>query len=872
MQGGIESSDSAPGGAPRGAPGARSGGARRAKRRLGPEGIAERLRSEEPWKGRIVHWRHAAARPGRTRPWPSALDPRLVDVLQRRGVAEPYAHQAEAIERALAGEDVLVATPTASGKTVCYTAPVLQALLESGGAARALFLYPTKALSQDQTVGLTALVEELIEHHGDSSGAQDWHAFTYDGDTPPSVRRTLRDRGHMVLTNPYMLHQGILPNHAKWAELFRDLRYIVVDEVHTLSGVFGSSVANVLRRLVRIARHYGADPRFLASSATVADPRGHAARLFGRDVSIVDEDASPAGKRIFGVVEPPVVNPVAGLRANALEMARDLAREVAGPGHQSIFFCGRRTAVEVLTRYLKEGASRMGLKPSEIRGYRGGYLPDMRREIEAGLKSGEVKVVVSTNALELGVDIGALDVAVLVGYPGSQASFWQRAGRVGRRGKASLVLQIARSEPVDQFLVHHPEYLFDAPREKLGVDPDNLVLLSEHVKCAAFELPFHGAEAEGGGELVLDREPEFEEAPHVPEILDYLAEESGFLHRRDETWYWMADAYPAQDVSLAGGDIDNVLILEMGTERAIGETDRESSITTVHEGAIYQVQGVTWRVERFDYANRRAYVTEVESDYYTDAQTDTEVRVLRLEERVGRTLAAPADEAPVPAGSAAAPAVSDYEAWRGEVHVTTVATIFKKIRFYTRENVGAGDIHLPAEELDTEAFVLTLSEESASALGLEGGDRGSAWRALGELVRRVAPLFVRCQPSDLGLSSHVKSPHFGMPTIFLYDRVQGGVGLAELLFQAHRELFRAALDVVTRCSCELGCPACVGPVAEVGPQGKAVAMRLLEHLAGGAQPEGRDPESGMADEDDGGWDAAEDVHGQMPRGAATEGL
>ena len=703
-----------------------AGGERRARgARRGVEGIVERLQTEVPWKQRLVHWRTAEARPGRTLPWPTELDSRLVEVFQSRGILEPYAHQALAIEAALRGEDVLVATPTASGKTVCYTAPVLQSLLESEGSSRAIFLYPTKALSQDQTVGLTGLVEELIERYPES-GAKDWHAFTYDGDTPPAIRRTLRDRGHMVLTNPYMLHQGILPNHAKWAELFRDLRYVVVDEVHTLSGVFGSSVANVLRRLMRIARHYGATPKFLASSATIADPRAHAERLFGRSVTVIDEDASPAGKRIFGVYEPEIVNSIAGLRANALEEARELAREVTGPKHQTIFFCARRTAVEVLTRYLKENAQRLGLKPSEIHGYRGGYLPNMRREIETGLKNGRIKVVVSTNALELGVDIGALDVAVLVGYPGSQASFWQRAGRVGRRGKPSLVIQIARSEPVDQFLVHHPEYLFEAPREKLGVDPDNLVLLSEHVKCAAFELPFHAQEDEDGEEQ-LHGEPEFGPAPHVPEILDYLSDESGFLHRRQDTWYWMADAYPAQDVSLAGGDIDNVLILEAGTERAIGETDRESSITTVHEGAIYQVQGVTWRVERFDYHNRRAYVKEVESDYYTDAQTDTEVRVLRLESRLMR---------------------EDHSAWRGEVHVTTVATLYKKIRFYTRENVGSGDIALPPEELDTEAFILTLTEDAVDELGLAGGDRGSSWRALGDLLRRVAPLFIRCQPSE----------------------------------------------------------------------------------------------------------------------------
>ncbi len=854
----------------------RAGGERRARGagRRGVEAIVERLQNEVPWKQRLVHWRTAEARPGRTMAWPAQLDPRLVEVFQSRGILEPFAHQAQAIEAALRGEDVLVATPTASGKTVCYTAPVLQSLLESGGSSRALFLYPTKALSQDQTVGLTALVEELIERYPDS-GAKDWHAFTYDGDTPPAVRRTLRDRGHMVLTNPYMLHQGILPNHAKWAELFRDLRYVVVDEVHTLSGVFGSSVANVLRRLQRIARHYGADPKFLASSATIADPRAHAERLFGRKITVIDEDASPAGKRIFGVYEPEIVNPIAGLRANALEEARELAREVTGPGHQTIFFCARRTAVEVLTRYLKENAQRLGLKPSEIRGYRGGYLPNMRREIESGLKDGKIKVVVSTNALELGVDIGALDVAVLVGYPGSQASFWQRAGRVGRRGKPSLVIQIARSEPVDQFLVHHPEYLFEAPREKLGVDPDNLVLLSEHVKCASFEMPFHAQEDEDGEEE-LAGEPEFGTAPHVPEILDYLSDESGFLHRRQDTWFWMADAYPAQDVSLAGGDIDNVLILEAGTERAIGETDRESSITTVHEGAIYQVQGVTWRVERFDYHNRRAYVTEVESDYYTDAQTDTEVRVLRLESRLMRTrsaVAAASGRSPEPLEVGVTDEAlkdEDHSAWRGEVHVTTVATLYKKIRFYTRENVGSGDIALPPEELDTEAFILTLSEATADDLGLAGGDRGTSWRALGELMRRVAPLFIRCQPSDLGLSAQVKSPHFGEPTIFLYDRVQGGVGLGELLFGAHRAMFVAALDVVTRCSCEIGCPACVGPVAEVGPRGKETVIRLLEHLGQGPAPEPASPE--VDGETDGPSTSDEAEFGPLPRGAATEGL
>ncbi|MEW6072363.1 MAG: DEAD/DEAH box helicase [Planctomycetota bacterium] len=782
------------------------GGERRARRRAAEGGAAERivraLREDPALSGRIAAWERRPARPGRTVPWPAALHPDLVRLLALQGTPAPWEHQARAIELALAGRDVLVTTPTASGKTLAYTAPVLQRLLESDGAARSLWMFPTKALSQDQSRSLNALIAAL---------GRDWHSFTYDGDTPPSVRRTLRDRGHVVLSNPWMLHQGILPNHGKWAELFRDLRYVVIDEVHTLSGVFGSSVANVLRRLVRIARHYGSDPRFLLSSATLRDPAAHGERLIGRAVEVVDEDASPAGEKILGVYEPPLVDRVAGLRANALEEVRRLAPVLCGPNHQTIVFCNRRTAVEVLTRYLKEAAETLGLAPAEIRGYRGGYLPLLRREIETGLKDGSVKVVVSTNALELGIDIGRLDVAVLVGYPGSQASFWQRAGRVGRRGGASLTVLVARSDPVDQYLAAHPDYLFGAARERIELDPDNLVILSEQIKCAAFELPFRTGAA---GEV-----RDFGPSPHVAGILDYLATESELLVRRregtEDAWYWAADAYPAQDVSLAGHQPDNVLVFDAESGKAIGEIDREHSITTVHDGAIYQVEGETWKVERFDYENRRAYARAVPSDYFTEAETDTEVRVLRLEERMGR----------------AADVEEGWSVWRGEVHVTTVAALYKKIRFYTRENVGAEDIHLPPEELDTETFVLTLADSTAATLGLTLGNRAAAWRGVGRLLRRVAPLFVRCQPGDLGLSTEIRSRHFRHPAIFLYDRVPGSVGLGSALFREHGELVRAALDVVGHCACAQGCPACVGTVEEVGALGKETARAVLAHLA-----------------------------------------
>ncbi|MEX1024359.1 MAG: DEAD/DEAH box helicase [Planctomycetota bacterium] len=789
----------------------RRGGERHRRTRAagGVEGIVERLRADPELGPAFAAWHTEPARPGRVEDLPARLHPALRAVLERRGMTTLYEHQVRAIDAALDGQDVLVATPTASGKTLTYTLPVLQSLLESDGGARAIWMFPTKALAQDQSSSFNAWIEDLD---------RPWHSFTYDGDTPPSIRRTLRDRGQVVLTNPWMLHTGILPNHGKWSQLFRGLEYVVVDEVHTLSGVFGSSVANVFRRLLRLARHYGANPRFLLSSATVRNPAEHARALLGRDVTVIDQDASPAGKKIFGVFEPPLLDKIAGLRANALEECRRLAPLVCGPNHQTIFFTNRRVSVEVLTLYLKEAAPNLGLEPDEIRGYRGGYLPLLRREIEQGLKSGAVRVVISTNALELGVDIGALDVCVLVGYPGNQASFWQRAGRVGRRGGTSLAVLVARSDPIDQFLAQHPDWLFRAPRESLTLDPDNLVILSEQLKCASFELPFEVRD--GVGPL------DFGDSEHVPGILDYLAEESGLLVRRPlpngARWYWAADAFPAESVSLAGNEPDNVLIFDLDTKKAIGEIDREASITSVHEGAIYQVQGETYKVETFDYENRRAWCKKLDSDYFTEAETDTEVRVLRLEERRGR----PA----LPAQDALAAERDDWSVWRGEVHVTTVATLYKKVRFYTRESVGIEDIHLPPEEIDTEACVFTLHEQCAEAWGLTGGDRSPAWRGVGRMLRRVAPLFVRCSPSDLGLATESRSKHFGAPAIFLYDRVPGSVGLGTRLFAECTALLQAALDVVSGCACLQGCPACVGPVEEVGALGKETVQAVLGHM------------------------------------------
>jgi len=802
------------GGAPE--PGLDRGGSRRARHARTIEEVVAGLQADPELRDSFRHWRDIPPRVTDVLPFPARLHPALVTMLRAQGFEGLYSHQVEAIEAALAGRDVLVTTPTASGKTLAYTLPVMQGLLESDGAARSLWLFPTKALSQDQSSALNARIEKLDKP---------WHSFTYDGDTPPSVRRTLRERGHVVLTNPWMLHQGILPNHAKWADLFAALQYVVIDEVHTLAGVFGSNVAGVLRRLVRIARHYGSDPKFLLSSATVRDPRAHALALTGREVELIDQDGSPAGKRVFGVYDPPLVNPVAGLRKNALEEARRIARNVCGPGHQTIFFCNRRTSVEVLTRYLKEGAHAMGLEPEEVRGYRGGYLPDLRRTIENDLREGRVRIVITTNALELGVDIGSLDVCVLVGYPGTQASFWQRVGRAGRRGKTSLAVLIARSDPIDQYLCAQPEYLFEAPRERLGLDPDSPMILSEQLKCAAFELPFQSTPGPDGRAVVEGFGP----SPHVADILDYFAEESGFLHKTGDTWYFTQDAYPAQDVSLAGNEPDNVIVFDAESGDAIGEIDREGSITAVHEGAIYQVEGETWKVERFDYENRRAYARAVASDYFTDAQTETEVRVLRLEERGLRKRA----KAPEEGGE-------DFAIWRAEVHVTTLATLYKKIRFYTRENLGAEDIVLPPEEMDTDAFVLTISNESLAEL-MESADlvadRGATWFSLGGLLKRVAPLFLRCRSGDLGVTAQLASGHFRRPALYLFDRHHGGIGLVRLFYDAWEEVLGAALDVLRACDCLHGCPACVGPPDEAGPEGKAAVAMLLEFFLEGGRPQ-----------------------------------
>ncbi|MEX2229648.1 MAG: DEAD/DEAH box helicase [Dehalococcoidia bacterium] len=749
--------------------------------------------------GGTADWRTLPARPARHGAWPDALDARIVDALARRGIARPYTHQSAAIANGLAGRDQVIVTPTASGKTLCYTAPVLQAVLDDP-AARALYLFPTKALAQDQLHELHGLVTEA---------GIDVKTFTYDGDTSPNARRAVRTAGHVVITNPDMLHAGILPHHTKWVRLFENLRYIVIDEMHTYRGVFGSHVANVIRRLLRVCRFYGSHPTFICCSATIANPVALAEALTGRTVELVAGDGAPRGERTVVLYNPPVVNAQLGIRAGVIASATAVAETLQRADVQTIVFAGSRTNVELITQYLRDDRRGPRLRdpaaPEAVRGYRSGYLPGERRAIEAGLREGEVRTVVSTNALELGVDIGGLDAAVLAGYPGTVASFRQQMGRAGRRADCSLAVFTAGSSPLDQYAVTHPDYLFGESVEAGLINADNPPIVGDHVKCAVFELPLDAEELAALG-------------PGAAGALEALTE-SGLVHRGGARTYWASEAYPAQEISLRRGAEQNVVVVEQGPPpRVIGEVDRPSAMTLLHDEAIYMHDGRQYHVDRLDWEELKAYVRPVDVDYYTDAQLAVDLKVLEQW-----------DVRPGALGAA-----------HGEVAVTYLATLFKKLKLDTRENIGWGKIRLPQDDLHTEAFWVTLPGELAARWGTSAVE--GALAGLGQLLVNVAPVLLMCDPRDLKLSTQVRAPHTGRPTAFLWESVPGGVGFSEHLFTHAPELFALARVIVATCPCHEGCPGCVGPPAAPGVGVKRLAAELLA-LAETASASARMPAS-----------------------------
>jgi DEAD/DEAH box helicase domain-containing protein len=803
--------------------------------------------------------RHFPARDAQWAEFPAWVDGALVAAYLSKGVRRPYSHQAAAGEAVHSGKNVVIVTPTASGKTLCYNLPVLNAILKNPDT-RALYLFPTKALAQDQLTELQDLNQRLDSCFG---------VFTYDGDTPSDARKSIRERSHIVLTNPDMVHTGILPHHTRWTRLFENLRYIVLDELHTYRGVFGSHLCNVLRRLRRIAHFYGSRPQFICSSATIANPQELASRLLETDIEVLSGNGAPAGEKIFAFYNPPVVNRALGIRRSYINESARVAQEFLKRGSQTIVFANSRLHTELLLTYLRQANSPLPGKPENLRGYRGGYLPNERREIERGLREGAIRGVVCTNALELGIDVGSLDAVVMAGYPGTISATWQRAGRAGRREGSSCAVLVASSSALDQFIVRHPDYFFSNTPEHAFIQPDNLEILVNHLKCAAFELPLSPEEHFGNVGLA--------------ELCARLSE-AGFLHFAGNYYHWTQEAYPADAVSLRSVTSDNFVIIDItGQPDVIGEVDFSSALTTLHEKAIYLHDGGQFHVEHLDFKERKAYVKRVDVDYYTDAIRYTQVRVLEIAE-TRRGSSSPEGHGPGANGSdalstsksmderppdcpAASPLATNSHS-HGDVLVRSQVVGFKKLKFFTNENVGAGKLELPENEMHTTAYWITLERRLLESLPYSMSERQSGMFGLLHALESVATLLLMCDRRDLGTAigerpplpgnesamaqqvapllaevtpgveassqcangSFANASEFFEPNLYLYDAYPGGIGFSEPLFRAHDLLMHHTRELITACACEQGCPSCVGPSGDLAPRAKEAALAILNRL------------------------------------------
>jgi len=723
-------------------------------------------------------------------PMPEQVNGALRGALASRGIGQLYSHQASAFEHLDLGRNVVVVTPTASGKTLCYNLPVLNNLL-SDPQMRAMYLFPTKALAEDQLAEFNAIVNAM---------GSEIRAFTYDGDTPQDARKAIRERANVVLTNPDMLHAGILPHHTRWAKCFEKLRYVVIDELHYYRGVYGSHLANVLRRLKRICEFYGSSPQFICCSATIANPKELAEALVARPFELVDNNGSPSGEKYFVFYNPPVVNRQLGIRRSYLHEAKRIAQDFIEHGQQTLVFANNRLATEVLVTYLKDSCDRLPMGAEAVRGYRGGYLPRERREIERLLRNGEIRAVVATNALELGIDIGTLDGVVMAGYPGTIASTWQRAGRAGRRQTTAVAVLVASSSPLDQYIIEHPEYFFSRPPEQAHINANNIEILLNHLKCAAFELPVRDDEEFG---------------PHNAAELCRFLQQQGLLHPSASAWHWTSDTYPADAISLRAVTSDNFVVVDItGEPKVIAEAAFPAALVELHEKAIYLHEARQYQVERFDYDGRKAYVRSVECDYFTDAIDYTQVKELTRFADAG---------------------CNGASARHGEVRVNRQIVGFKKVKFYTMENVGAGQLSIPEQEMHTTAFWLHFPAEFLERLAeFTPAEKQGGLVGLGNALRAVAALLLMSDPRDFGVAM-TEDITGGLkawePDLFLYETYPGGVGLSAPLHRMAEKLLRGAEELISRCPCESGCPSCVGPAGEVGDRGKEAALRVLGELA-----------------------------------------
>ncbi len=724
--------------------------------------------------------------------YPPELAVEIVNIFKQKGIQHLYSHQSQAINEVLQGRHVVVATPTASGKTLIYNAVTLDALTRDA-ASKSLFLFPTKALSQDQLAELFSLNKLLDDRLG---------LYTYDGDTPQSMRRSIRKQAQIVLSNPYMLHSGILPHHTKWVNLFENLKYVVIDELHYYTGVFGSHMGNIIRRLKRICDFYGSKPIFIMSSATISNPQELAEKITEEEVVLIEKSGAPRGEKYLVFFNPPIINKQLGIRGSYISITRHIAGILLKNGLQIITFANARLMTEVLLKYLKADFEKKVSEKGRIRGYRGGYLPQKRREIEKGLKEGKIQAVVSTNALELGIDIGSLDAAILAAYPGTIASTWQRFGRAGRRSGKSIGVLVSSSSPLNQFVANHPEYFTDKSPEIGRINADNLTILIDHIKCAAFELPFVKGESFSNENL--------------EDILNHLADNQ-VLFRKEEKWFWTEEGYPADAVSINRVSSDNFVVVDRTEkERVIAEVDFSNALETLHAKAIYMLEGEQYVVEEFDYENRKAMVRRSNADYYTDSITYTKISVLDIFDETKGSI---------------------YDFFYGDVHVYSQVVGFKKLKFFTNENVGAGDLQLPQYEMHSTAFWLTINRDSLLNLSISAEEKVEAVSGIAFLMRHVAAVILMCDVKDLGvavedntskaeihLQSIKKLPTEAMkdmaqfePNIYIYDKFPNGVGFSEVLYEQVDQLLQGVLDVISTCACLRGCPSCVGP--PVRPQG-----------------------------------------------------
>ena len=733
--------------------------------------VIRELEEDAAFQSCVSRWERIPARDGAYAPLPQHLEPLIRKSLVERGITRLYTHQSDAFAAGEAGRHFVVVTPTASGKTLCYNLPVLQAVVRQP-ETRALYLFPTKALSQDQQSELNETVE---------TGGFPVKIVTYDGDTPVSLRASAKETGQIVISNPDMLHAGVLPNHPKWIKFLRNLRFVVIDEIHTYRGIFGSHLTNVIRRLKRIAAFYGSHPTFICCSATIGNPRELAQRIVEEEMLLIDRNGAPSGEKHLILYNPPLVDRVQGIRRGVVNESQALAVRFLRAGVKTIVFSRSRVRTELIASYINKSLANMYTDNHRIRveAYRGGYLPSERRSIERGLRDGSIQGVVSTNALELGIDIGGLDVAILGGYPGSIASAWQQAGRAGRRNSVSVAIVVASASPLDQYMVKHPEYYLGHAPESGFVDPDNPYVLSDHLKCAVFELPFR------------------ESWPFPDDsaaVLSYL-EENGVIRRTGDAWYWADRSYPAEEISLRSATADNVVIVDTtgGRNEVIGEMDRPSAKELIFTNAIYIHRGDEFVVTELDLENRRCYVESTTVNYFTDAIVKRDIKVLEEDERTAR---------------------AGCEIVVGDILVRSQVAKFKKLRYRTHENIGYGEIALPEEEMHTRSAVLVFSEGTRAGSSLASLDEtqiGPAIARIGTLIRNVAPVFLLCDPRDIGVAERLRDPHFTAPSLYVYDSYPGGSGLSEAFVPRAAEILAAARELVRQCPCEEGCPSCVGP-------------------------------------------------------------